>query len=358
MNVLTDNWIKLTNGEKTNINDILDVPIHNIYTVFSEGNMALIAFMLLKSYLDVVDEKAINEFVQSNNDGKELPIDQIIFSQPRENTKKLGKDLFVKEGGITCLCESCCIQSIIALSLFSPTAGRGYSAGILGQKLMVFKGGNTIREIIERNKTAKKFNVNEIFKSPYKIHLANKINSECSLCGDNGICYTHFKRKANGNVVTPNNLPIAIKTTKNKYHLYKSELTPLQIMSKINCGSFIIPDEMTLEAGDRVSFFSILTNQAKIKSINNIDCFFKNVNFELDAKFIIKCILSFYDAELDLMYFNFYRFIEDRYSENINFNELAMNYFLQYIPYDLSALSYTKQQLIGMAINKMREKYA
>lgn len=358
MNVLTDNWIKLTNGKKTNVNDILDVPIHNIYTVSSEGNTALIAFMLLKSYLDAVDEKTINEFVQSDNDGKELPIDQIIFSQPRENTKKLGKDLFARGGMINCLCESCCIQSIITISLFSPVAGRGYSAGILGQKLLVFKGGNTIREIIERNKTDKKFNVNEIFKSPYKIQLSSKINSECSLCGDNGICYTHFKRRANGTVVTPDDLPIVIRTTKNKYHMYKSELTPLQIMSKINGGSLVIPDEMTLEAGDRVSFFSILTNQAKIKSINNIDCFFKDVNFELDAKFIIKCILSFYKAELDLMYFRFYRFMEDQYSENKNFNELAMNYFLQYIPDDLSGLSCTNQQLIAMAINKMRERYA
>lgn len=358
MNVLTDNWIKLTNGKKTNVNDILDVPIINISEPVHGYKTALIAFMLLKSYLDKVDEKVINEFVHVKNDGKELGIDQLVFSQPRENTKKLRKDFFIKSDSVSCLCESCCIQSAITISLFSSTAGQGYSAGVLGQRLMIFKRGDTIREIIERNKITRKYTAAEIFKSPYELEFINKTHSSCSLCGDEGSCYTHFRRKPNEFAIPPDDMPLVAKNADNKNLWFSRDLPRLQIMSKINDGSIVFPNEIAIEVGDQISFFSILYDKAKLVTVVDINCVFEDVNFELDASFITKCILLFRKNKPEHMRYDFYRFMEDRYPRNKNFNELAMEYFLRYIPVDVAGLPGNETRLIAMAINKMRERYA
>lgn len=361
LNVLKDDWIALTDGTKTNVTDVLDRPVSDILNISHDYQTSIIIFMLLISYLNEVDEEKFYKFMQQPNDGKEQTIDQIIYYQPRENTKKLNKDHFIKRGSINCLCESCCMQSLITLSLFSSTAGQGYSPGLFSRKLVMFKNGNTIREIIDNNKIDQKYSFNQLFSTPYKIQFTNKSHAKCSICDAETICYSSFKRESNGKLKLPSALPlVAMAPSENEdaeIYMCKKLLIPLEIISKINNGSIILPKNVELDIGDRISVFSTLFDKAKFIGNTEYQLIFNNFNVETDVLFIEKCISSFHKIDKTQIQLTIYKYFDDLMRSDDQLNQLAMKIFMQYIPDDILCLTPTQQQLMAMAINKMRNRY-
>lgn len=362
LNVLKDDWIALTDGTKTNVTDVLDRPVSDIANISDGYQISIEIFMLLISYLNEVDEEKFYKFMQQPNDGKEQTIDQIIYYQPRENTKKLNKDHFIKRGSINCLCESCCMQSLITLSLFSSTAGQGYSPGLFSRKLVMFKNGNTIREIIDNNKIDQKYSFNQLFPTPYKIEFTNKSHAKCSICDAETMCFSNFKRESNGKLELPSELPLVAMTPTTQdgdteIYMYRKPLIPLEIISKINNGSIIPPKNIKPDIGDRMLAYSILFDKAKFISTTEYEFIFNDFNVEVDVVFIEKCISSFYNGDKTKIQYAIYRHFENLMRSKEQLNELAMKIFIQYIPDDLSRLTPVEQQLMAMAINKMRTKY-
>lgn len=361
LNVLKDDWIALTDGTKTNVTEILNRPVSDIANISHGYQISIEIFMLLLSYLNDVDEEKFSNFMQQPNDGKEQTIDQIIYYQPRENTKKLNKDHFIKRGSINCLCESCCMQSLITLSLFSSTAGQGYSPGLFSRKLVMFKNGNTIREIIDNNKIDQKYSFNQLFSTPYKIQFTNKSHSKCSICDAETICYSSFKREPNGKLELPPALPlVAMAPSRNEdaeIYIYRKPLIPLEIISKINNGSIIPPENVEPNIGDRILVYSILFDKAKLISTTEYEFIFNNFNVESDVLFIEKCISSFHKDDKTYIQDKIYNHFECLMRTEDQLNELAMKIFMQYIPDNILRLTPTQQQLMAMAINKMRNRY-
>lgn len=362
LNVLKDDWIALTDGTKTNVTDILNRPVSDIANISHGYQISIEIFMLLMSYLNEVNEEKFSNFMQQPNNGSEQTIDQIIYYQPRENTKKLNKDHFIKRGSIKCLCESCCMQSLITLSLFSSTAGQGYSPSLFSRKLVMFKHGNTIREIIENNKIDRKYNFEQLFSTPYKIEFTNESYAKCSMCNTETMCYSNFKRKSSGKLELPLELPLVAMTTFTKdgdteIYMYRKPLIPLEIISKINNGSIIPPENIKPNIGDRILAYSLLFDKAKFISTTEYEFIFNDFNVESDVVFIEKCISSFYKDDKTYLQDKIYNYFEDLMRTEDQLNELAMKIFMQYIPDDLSRLTPVEKQLMAMAINKMRKRY-
>lgn len=362
LNVLKDDWIALSDGTKTNVTDILDRPVNDILNISHDYQTSIIIFMLLMSYLDNVDEKDFCNFMQQPNNGNEQSIDQIIYNQPRENTKKLNKDHFIKLGSINCLCESCCMQSLITLSLFSSTAGKGYSPALFAKKLVMFKMGNTIREIIDNNKISQKYNFNQLFSTPFRIEFTNKSHAKCSMCNAETTCYSSFKREPSGKLDFPSSLPLVAMTTFTQdgdaeIYMYRKPLIPLEIISKINNGSIIPPQNIGPNIGDRILVYSILFDKAKLISTTDYEFIFNKFNVESDVVFIEKCISSFHKEDKTNIQNTIYKYFEDLMRSEEQLNNLAMKIFMQYIPDDILCLTHTQQQLMAMAINKMRNRY-
>lgn len=362
LNVLKDDWIALTDGTKTNVTDILDRPVSDIANISYGYQISIEIFMLLISYLNEIDEDKFSNFMQQPNYGPEQTIDQIIYYQPRENTKKLNKDLFIKRGSINCLCESCCIQSLITLSLFSSTAGQGYSPGLFSRKLVMFKNGNTIREIIENNKIDRKYNFEQLFSTPYKIEFTNESHAKCSMCNTETMCFSNFKRESNGKLELSSELPLVAMTPTtqdgdNEIYMYRKTLIPLEIISKINNGSIIPPKNVKPNIGDRILVYSSLFDKAKFLSTTEYEFIFNDFNVESDVVFIEKCISSFHKCNKTYIQDKIYNHFECLMRTEDQLNELAMKIFIQYIPDDLSRLTPVEKQLMAMAINKMRKRY-
>lgn len=362
LNVLKDNWIALTDGTKTNVTDVLDRPVSDIANISYSYQTSIIIFMLLMSYLDEVDENKFSNFMQQPNDGKEQTIDQIIYYQPRENTKKLNRDHFIKRGSINCLCESCCMQSLIVLSLFPSTAGQGYSPSLFSFKLVMFKNGNTIRKIIENNKINKKYTFEQLFSTPYRIEFTNKSYAKCSMCNTQTMCYSNFKRESSGKLGLPLELPLVAMTpteqnSDKQFYIYRKPLIPLEIISKINSGEIIPPENIKPDIGDQIFVFTILYNKAKLINTTDYEFIFNDFNVEVDVVFIEKCISSFYKGDKTKIQNAIYRHFENLMRSKEQLSELAMKIFIQYIPDDLSRLTPVEQRLMAMAINKMRKRY-
>ena len=362
LNVLKDNWIALTDGTKTNVTDVLDRPVSDIANISDGYQISIEIFMLLISYLNEVDEDKFSDFMQQPNNGPEQTIDQIIYYQPRENTKKLNKDHFIKRGSINCLCESCCMQSLITLSLFSSTAGKGYSPALFAKKLVMLKMGNTIREIIDNNKISQKYNFNQLFSTPFRIEFTNKSHAKCSMCNAETTCYSSFKREPSGKLDFPSSLPLVAMTTFTQdgdaeIYMYRKPLIPLEIISKINNGAIIPPKNVEPVIGDRILAYSVLFDKAKFISTTEYEFIFNDFNVESDVVFIEKCISSFHKGEKTKIQDAIYAYFENLMRSEEQLNNLAMKIFMQYIPDDLSRLTPTQQQLMAMAINKMRNRY-
>ena len=362
LNVLKDNWIALTDGTKTNVTDVLDRPVSDIANISDGYQISIEIFMLLISYLNEVDEDKFSNFMQQPNNGPEQTIDQIIYYQPRENTKKLNKDLFIKRGSINCLCKNCCMQSLITLSLFPSTAGQGYSPSLFSRKLVMFKHGNTIREIIENNKINRKYNFEQLFSTPYKIEFTNESYAKCSMCNTETMCYSNFKRESSGKLELPLELPLVAMTTFTKdgdteIYMYRKPLIPLEIISKINNGSIIPPENIKPNIGDRILAYSLLFDKAKFISTTEYEFIFNDFNVESDVVFIQKCISSFHKGDKTNIQDTIYKYFEDLMRSKEQLNNLAMKIFIQYIPDDLSRLTSVEKQLMAMAIGKMRKRY-
>lgn len=362
LNVLKDNWIALTDGTKTNVTDVLDRPVSDIANISDGYQISIEIFMLLISYLNEVDEEKFYNFMQQPNNGPEQTIDQIIYYQPRENTKKLNKDHFIKRGSINCLCKNCCMQSLITLSLFSSTSGQGYSPGVFSRKLVMFKNGNTIREIIENNKIDRKYSFEQLFSTPYKIEFTNESYAKCSMCNTETMCFSNFKRESSGKLELPPELPLVamLPTTRDgdtEIYLYRKPLIPLEIISKINNGSIIPPENIKPNIGDRILAFSILFDKAKLITTTEYEFIFNNFNVESDVVFIQKCISTFHKGDKTYIQDTIYKYFEDLMRSEEQLNNLAMKIFMRYIPYDISRLTSVEKQLMAMAIEKMRKRY-
>lgn len=361
LNVLKDDWIALTDGTKTNVTDILNRPVSDIANISDGYQISIEIFMLLISYLNEVDEDKFSDFMQQPNNGPEQTIDQIIYYQPRENTKKLNKDHFIKRGSINCLCKNCCMQSLITLSLFSSTSGQGYSPGVFSRKLVMFKNGNTIREIIENNKIDRKYNFEQLFSTPYKIEFTNESHAKCSMCNTETMCFSNFKRESSGKLELPSELPLVAMTPNtqgdNEIYMYRKPLIPLEIISKINNGSIIPPENIKPNIGDRILAYSILFDKAKFISTTEYEFIFNDFNVESDVVFIQKCISSFHKGDKTNIQDTIYKYFEDLMRSKEQLNNLAMKIFIQYIPDDLSRLTSVEKQLMAMAIEKMRNRY-
>lgn len=362
LNVLKDNWIALTDGTKTNVTDVLDRPVSDIANISDGYQISIEIFMLLISYLNEVDEEKFYNFMQQPNNGPEQTIDQIIYYQPRENTKKLNKDHFIKRGSINCLCKNCCMQSLITLSLFSSTSGQGYSPGVFSRKLVMFKNGNTIREIIENNKIDRKYNFEQLFSTPYKIEFTNESHAKCSMCNTETMCFSNFKRESSGKLELPSELPLVAMTTFTKdgdteIYMYRKPLIPLEIISKINNGSIIPPENIKPNIGDRILAFSILFDKAKLITTTEYEFIFNNFNVESDVVFIQKCISTFHKGDKTYIQDTIYRHFENLMRSKEQLNDLAMKIFMRYIPDNILRLTPVEQQLMAMAIEKMRKRY-
>ena len=362
LNVLKDNWIALTDGTKTNVADVLDRPVSDIANISDGYQISIEIFMLLISYLNEVDEEKFYNFMQQPNNGPEQTIDQIIYYQPRENTKKLNKDHFIKRGSINCLCKNCCMQSLITLSLFSSTSGQGYSPGVFSRKLVMFKNGNTIREIIENNKIDRKYNFEQLFSTPYKIEFTNESYAKCSMCNTETMCFSNFKRESSGKLELPQELPLVamLPTTRDgdtEIYLYRKPLIPLEIISKINNGSIIPPENIKPNIGDRILSYSILFDKAKFITTTEYEFIFNDFNVELDVVFIQKCISTFHKGDKTYIQDTIYRHFENLMRSKEQLNDLAMKIFMRYIPDNILRLTPVEQQLMAMAIEKMRKRY-
>ena len=362
LNVLKDDWIALTDGTKTNVTDVLDRPVSDIANISHGYQISIEIFMLLMSYLNEVDEDKFSNFMQQPNDGPEQTIDQIIYYQPRENTKKLNKDHFIKRGSIKCLCESCCMQSLITLSLFPSTAGQGYSPSLFSRKLVMFKHGNTIREIIENNKIDRKYNFEQLFSTPYKIEFTNESYAKCSMCNTETMCYSNFNRKSSGKLGLPLELPLVAMTpteqnSNKRIYIYRKSLIPLEIISKINSGEIIPPENVKPNIGDRIFVFTLLYDKAKLINPTNYEFIFNDFNVEVDVVFIEKCISSFYKGDKTKIQDTIYRHFENLMRSKEQLNDLAMKIFMRYIPDNILRLTPVEQQLMAMAINKMSKRY-
>lgn len=361
MNLLTDNWISLTNGSKTNIDDVLDESILNISDLNAGYQTATIIFMLLKSYLKEINEDDFIDFLQTPaeqfNSGKLVTIDQLIYSQPRENAKKLNKDHFIKRGSITCLCEACCTQSIITTSLFTGAAGIGYSPSLYSGSLIMFKSGKTIREIINNNKINEKYKFGQLFSTPYKIRLINSSHSECSLCGAESECYTHFMRESNGKILYPDDLPLVARIADGRRYICRRTKSEIQLLSEINNRNILLPNNIVdLKINEPINIFSLIYDKGKLVDIFDHYVIYDSINVKKEIEFLAEQISTFYQGNIDDIR---YRVADafPQYLHDYSINESAVKIFARFIPDDITALHGTKQQLVAMAINRVVEKY-
>lgn len=65
------------------------------------------------------------------------PVGRLLFGYPAKNTVDLNKDLFVHDGSIGCLCESCAAQALIHQQRFAGSGGQGMQSSLTGSEGMV-----------------------------------------------------------------------------------------------------------------------------------------------------------------------------------------------------------------------------
>ena len=368
MNVLEGNWILTKNLKKTNISNALDMPILDLIGLEAGYDTSLIIFMLLTSYLNSVDEKDFVDFLQTpinefKSDPKKVSIDQLVFTQPRINAIRRNTDFFVKRGNIKCLCESCATRSLLVTSLFSGSCGQGYSSSLYNNKLIIFKTGYTMREIIKNNKIEEKYSFQQLFSSPYKIKFidSSKIYNKCSICSDMTDCYTEFYREPNGYFEYNDNLPLVFKTKNEKQYIFNKRQSDIQILSKINDGFILLPSNVKdINIGDHVNVFSIFYDKAKLVGILDSQITYNTINVHKDILFLSEQIKTFREIDSsDLQYLISLGFDMrlDLRLENYDVNKRAIKIFGQFLPDDISQLHSTTQQMVGNAINKVRKKY-
>ena len=366
MNVLEDNWILTKNFKKTNISNALDMPILDLIGLEPAYDTSLIIFMLLKSYLKSVDKKDFVDFLQTpinefKSNPKRVSIDQLVFNQPRINALKRNTDFFVKRGNIKCLCDSCAIRSLLVTSLFSGSCGQGYSSGLYNNKLIMFKSGYTMREIINNNKIEEKYSFKQLFSSPYKIKFIdnNKIYNECSICTNMANCYTEFFREPNKDYNYNDNLPLVIKTKKGKLFVSNKMLSDIQILSKINDGFIQLPSNIAdLKIGECINAFSIIYDKAKLVDLIDFQIHYSSINVNKDIFFLSELIKEFKKINRDELEYDIARkFNIGISSTDYDVNKRAIEIFKSYLPDEISSLHPTTQQIIATALNKMRRKY-
>jgi hypothetical protein len=361
MNLLTDNWICLSNGTKTNINDVLDKPVSEIFSGVLGYSSAIIVFALLKSYLKEVNEADFIDFLQTPanqfKSDKLVPIDQIVYNQPRASTIKRNRDHFIKRGGVKCLCEGCATQSLLVTALFGGPCGAGYFPSLYSSRLLAFKSGNTLREILDNNRIKEKYDFKQLFSSPYKICFTEKKFGECSLCGEETGCYSEFMRESAGDFECVDNLPLIVRNRSGKVFVYSSALTPIQKLSRINNGDILLPSNTdNVNINDKIHFFSIIYNKSQIMDIDDTDITYSSVNIVRDIDFLTNLILSFHVADRETLQYN----IATLFSSLLNIydiNQAAIKIFEKFMPDDTSRLRGEKFQALAVAANKIQQKY-
>lgn len=362
LNLLTDKWITLPDGSKTTIDDILNMPHLNFYGTVAGYHTATIIFMLLKSYLDEVNEEDFLYFMQApysafSSSAKEVSIDQLVYTQPRENTKKRNADFFVKQGSVKCLCEACATQSLFFTSLFGGACGQGYSPSQFSGSLIAFRSGNTVGEIINNNRINKKYSFEQLFSTPYKVRFINDGIEECSLCGDKILCYTHFLREPNDKIVQSDNFPLVVKTDKNSRLYFKKYLTEIQLLGKINNSNIVLPDNIgQLNVKDNFNIFSVMYDKAKLVDIIDSEIEYSEININNHIWFLSEQIKTFRKEKTDELEYNIAVLLEG-YLKYDDLNASLMKVFQNFIPDDITALSETKIQFLATAINRVRERY-
>lgn len=65
------------------------------------------------------------------------PVGRLLFGYPAQNTLKKHQDLFVHDGSIDCLCESCAAQALIHQQRFAGSGGQGMQSSLTGSEGMV-----------------------------------------------------------------------------------------------------------------------------------------------------------------------------------------------------------------------------
>ncbi|OCG45727.1 hypothetical protein A9G34_01095 [Gilliamella sp. Choc4-2] len=360
LNLLTDDWICLNGASKTNIDEVLDIPVYKIFGTVTGYQNAIVVFMLLKNYLKNINENDFINFFQTPIDEfispKEVTIDQLVYNQPRENTKKRNTDFFIKRGMINCLCEACATQSLFVTALFGGPCGVGYSTSSYCNKLLMFKNGETIREIIKNNKIEKKYSFNEIFSNPYKIKFINTVFGECSLCGKKTNCYTHFLREPAPQTTRMDNLPLVAKNKNGEPFFYRNRLANIQLVSKINDGSIVLPENINPTVNDEINAFSILYNKAKPLSTEE-HCFcYSDVNLSGDIYFLSQQIKTFSVHHDDDLQYEIAMLFEI-YLKNNSINESAIKIMKRFVPSDITALRSEKQKSLAVALNRVVSRY-
>ena len=362
LNLLTDKWITLPDGSKTTVDDILNMPHLNFYGTVSGYHTATIIFMLLKSYLNEVNEEDFLNFMQAphnafSSSAKEVSIDQLVYTQPRENTKKRNLDFFVKQGSVKCLCEACATQSLFFTSLFGGPCGQGYSPSQYSGSLIAFRSGSTVGEIINNNKINEKYSFEKLFATTYKVMFINEESSECSLCGDNTLCYTHFLREPNNKIVQSDNLPLIVKTDKNSRLYFNKSLTEIQLLSKINSSNIVLPENIgQLNVKDKFNVFSVMYDKAKLVAIKDSEVEYSEININNHIWFLSEQIKTFRKENTYQLEYNIAVLLEN-YLKYDDLNASLMKVFQTFIPDDITALNKTEIRFLATAINRVRERY-
>lgn len=361
MNLLKDNWIPLIDGSKTNVNDILDIPTEKILDAVSGYNTAIVIFMLLKSYLNEVKEEDFTSFLQASNHEfsstvKKVTIDQIVYTQPRENTKQRNLDLFVKRDTVKCLCESCSTLSLFFISSFCGTAGQGYSIPQYGGKLIAFRSGNTIREIINNNKISEKYSFKELFQTPYKIKFINTQLDKCSLCGEKTMCYTEVLRESR-NRQERSKLPLIVKNKKDEPSFLKTKLSEIQVMGDINNGLMKLPSNINkLNVKDKFHLFTVIYNKAKLRETIDFEFEYSEINVNQHIWYVAQQVKTFTEKHTDELEY-YISILLEIYLKNNDLNHSLMEIFKKFIPDDITVLKPTEVQFLATAINRMRARY-
>lgn len=70
--------------------------------------------------------------LDDEGDLEELAIEKLLIEAPGENTRKLGKDHFVKAGRVEALCRPCAAAALLTLQINAPSGGQGHRTGLRG----------------------------------------------------------------------------------------------------------------------------------------------------------------------------------------------------------------------------------
>ncbi|HEE9631285.1 TPA: hypothetical protein R8E83_003566 [Escherichia coli] len=197
INVKYDSWILVSNNDGSlahvSVEEAKKLPLSSLGYVRSEIKFAVLMLLIA---IDNYSYNGINYLDDDNaEDGNRCDIAKLFLDSPGVATLKANKDHFVKRDSvITSICPQCYPAIAYAYTQFIGAGGRGYRPGAASNRSLYIVSGETIGDVIARNKINKaspqisRYFATPVYLRPVKSHTS----CACDMCGKKANCYSEI----------------------------------------------------------------------------------------------------------------------------------------------------------------------